>query len=53
MKNTKIVTTLVLLIAVFAVIATLADILSNNGVGEYGYESIRGHTITIYGKGLY
>jgi hypothetical protein len=53
MKNTKIVTTLVLLVAVFAVIATLAGILSNNGVGEYEYESIRGHTITIYGKGLY
>ena len=53
MKNTKLITTLVLLIAVFAVIATLVGILSNNGNGEYEYESIRGQTITIYGKGLY
>ena len=53
MKNTKLITTLVLLIAVFAVIATLAGILSDGGSGEYEYESIRGQSVTIYGEGLY
>ena len=53
MQNRKILSTLVILIAFFAVIATLVGILSNSGIGEYEYNSIRGQTVTIYGKGLY
>lgn len=53
MKNKKILTTLILLIIVFAAIATLAGILSDNGKGKYEFKSIHGQTVTIYGKGLY
>lgn len=53
MKNKKITTLLVILIAIFAFIATLAGITSTGGSGEYEYKSIRGQTVTIYGKGLY
>ena len=53
MQNKKTITTLVIFIILFAVIATLAGILSNSGDGEYEYKSIHGQTIKIYGKGLY
>lgn len=53
MKNKKITTLLVILIAIFAFIATLAGITSTGGSGAYEYKSIRGQTVTIYGKGLY
>lgn len=53
MQNKKTISTLVILITLFAIIATLSGILSNNGNGEYEYKSIHGQTITIYGKGLY
>ena len=53
MKNSKIITVLVLLMIIFSGIATVMGITSNDGPGEYDYMSIRGENITIYGKGLY
>jgi hypothetical protein len=53
MQNKKHITVLVILITSLAVIATLAGILSNSGNGGYEYESIRGQSVLIYGKGLY
>lgn len=53
MKRQTSITVLVLLISVLAVIATTTGIFSNDGTGQYEYKSIRGHTVTIYGKGLY
>ena len=53
MKNKKITTILIFLIAIFAFIATLIGITSTGGSGAYEYKSIRGQTVTIYGKGLY
>jgi len=53
MQNKKIITTLVLFISFFAVIASLTGVLSNSGNGEYEYQSIRGQSVTIHGKGLY
>jgi len=52
-KSQKIITILVLLIAVFAAIAASAGVFSNAGTGIYEYESIRGETVDIYGRGLY
>jgi hypothetical protein len=49
----KIITILVFLIATFAAAATITGIFSNDGPGQYEYKSIRGKTVTIYGKGLY
>ncbi len=53
MQNKKIISTLVIFICFFAIIATLAGILSKGGSGEYEFKSIHGQTVTIYGKGLY
>ena len=53
MKHKNIISILVMIITAAAIIASLNGILSNDGDGEYFYESIRGETITIYGKGLY
>lgn len=44
---------MVFFISVLAAIAALTGILSAYGPGEYKYESIRKHTITIYGRGVY
>lgn len=52
MKTTSI-TVLVLLIVALALPATLAGILSNEGPGHYDYQSIRGETVIIWGKGIY
>jgi hypothetical protein len=49
----KTVSILVLVIIIFAGTAALMGILSNDGPGQYEYESIRGKTVMIYGKGLY
>lgn len=53
MQNRKPLTTLVILVALLTVMATLGGILSKRGSGEYEYNSIRGQKVTIYGKGLY
>lgn len=53
MKNKKSITILVLLISFASLIAASFGIFSNDGTGNYEYESIRGERIVIYGKGLY
>src|SRR4051812_26086283 len=49
----RVITYLVVLIALFACIATTTGIFSHDGHGKYTYQSIRGRVVTIYGKGLY
>ncbi|MBI2029247.1 hypothetical protein HYT02_02430 [Candidatus Gottesmanbacteria bacterium] len=53
MKFRKTITILVLCIALFSFIATTVGIFSNNGSGEYTYQSVHGQTVEIYGKGIY
>ena len=53
MKNRTVISVLVLCIAVVAIVASATGIFSDSGSGRYEYESIRGKTVTIYGKGLY
>lgn len=53
MKNKKTIITLVFFIAIFSATASLTGILSEGGPGQYEYESIRGKTVAIYGKGIY
>jgi hypothetical protein len=53
MKHKKTITSLVLLIIIFAFTATTSGIFSKDGSGQYKHQSIRGTTVTIYGKGLY
>lgn len=53
MKNGKTITILVIIITIFALGAAGAGIFSTGGPGEYEYTSIRGETVTIYGKGIY
>lgn len=50
-KNTILV--LVILIVIVSAITTLFGIFSDDGTGIYEYESIRGHVVNIYGKGIY
>jgi len=51
-KETKL-TLLVLMIIPLAILTTAAGIWSDEGTGSYMYESIRGETVEIYGKGIY
>lgn len=53
MKNKTTISVLVFCIAVLAILASAAGIFSNQGDGLYEYQSIRGQSISIYGKGLY
>lgn len=53
MKNTKTITILVLLTALFAAFAAAAGIFTNQGSGQYEFKTIHDQTVTIYGKGLY
>lgn len=55
MKNTKTIITLVVVIALFSVVATLSGILSGIGAdsSHYVFESIHGQQVTIFGKGVY
>ncbi|MDX5422003.1 MAG: hypothetical protein LPK14_07110 [Hymenobacteraceae bacterium] len=53
MKQKRAVTALVICIAVLAALASATGIVMDEGPGRYTHESIRGSTITIYGKGLY
>jgi hypothetical protein len=53
MKQEKPITILVICIAIVAAIASSMGIFTNDGVGAYPYQSIRGETIQIYGKGIY
>jgi hypothetical protein len=53
MKNRRSVSILVLCIAAVSAISALIGIITDYGPGHYEYESIRGETVNIYGKGLY
>lgn len=53
MKAGKTIRLMVYFIVVLSFIAALSGMLSNKGPGEYNYQSIRGQSIRIYGKGLY
>jgi hypothetical protein len=53
MRFNKAIIILTIIIAVFATAATIMGIFSSDGTGEYEYQSIRGNTVKIYGKGLY
>lgn len=53
MKNKKALTILVIIIVIFSGISSLTGILTKEGPGEYEYETIRGKTVEIYGKGVY
>jgi hypothetical protein len=44
---------LALLTALLGATASAAGIFSRGGPGPFEFESIRGHTISIYGQGLY
>lgn len=53
MRQRKNISILVICIVIVAIAATSMGIFSNDGSGNYQYQSIRGKTVTIYGKGLY
>jgi hypothetical protein len=53
MQNRKIISTLIILIAIFSTIATVSGIFTNNGTGNYEFKSINHQTVNIYGKGVY
>jgi hypothetical protein len=53
MKHARTVTVLALVVAILAALATVTGIFSNEGTGQYQHTSIRGTTVSIYGKGLY
>ena len=53
MKNKKVISVLVIVVAIMAIIAASSGIFSTGGNGPYEYQSIRGKTVTIHGHGLY
>jgi len=53
MKKHTTITILVFLIAALAAWAATTGIFSSDGPGPYTHLTIRGKTVTIYGKGLY
>jgi len=53
MKNKKVISTLVLIVAALAIIASATGIFSTGGSGRYEYQSITGQTVIIYGVGVY
>jgi hypothetical protein len=53
MKYRQLIRLLVFCIAFAAAVATLTGILSAEGPGPFQYNTIRGETVTIYGKGVY
>ena len=53
MKRQGWINILSICIIILSGIASLIGILSSDGNGQYQYESIRGNSITIYGRGIY
>jgi len=53
MKSYRTISLLVVSIVLLSLVATLVGIFSNQGPGPYEYETIRGQTVMIYGKGIY
>jgi hypothetical protein len=52
-QHKRTITLLVLLVAILAGVAGGLGILSQEGPGQYEYQSIRGETVTVYGQGIY
>ena len=53
MDYRKTITFLVIVIIIMSTIASSVGIFSEKGTGAYEYNTIRGETIEIYGKGIY
>ncbi|MEC1772528.1 hypothetical protein [Schinkia azotoformans] len=53
MKAKGTISILVFFIVVLSTAATIAGIFSSEGSGPFEYETIRGKTVMIYGKGIY
>lgn len=53
MKYNGLTTILSSIIIILAVVATSMGIFSTGGPGPYDIETVRGETVTVYGKGLY
>lgn len=53
MKKENTITIIVILIGLFSAVAAGFGIFSDFGSGAFEYESIRGKTIEIFGKGIY
>lgn len=53
MKHSDSITILSLLIVLLAGLAAYTGIFSQGGPGPYSVETVRGESITVYGKGLY
>ncbi|MFH5831802.1 hypothetical protein ACG2F4_11740 [Halalkalibaculum sp. DA3122] len=53
MKYRKSITILSSIIIILAVVAASMGIFSTGGPGPYDLETVRGETVTVYGKGLY
>lgn len=53
MKYKKIISILVIFIAILSLITSLVGVFSHGGSGSYEIKSLYGETVKIYGKGLY
>src|SRR6056297_1550800 len=53
MKNSKVIVFLVLMIVLFAAVATLTGIVSNDEKGLKAFTSVHGEQIELHGRGLY
>lgn len=53
MKHQKLVTVLIVCIAVLALAASMAGIFSSHGPGPFEFVSIHGEAVPIYGRGIY
>ncbi|WP_144554235.1 hypothetical protein [Bacillus sp. X1(2014)] len=53
MRNQRFIRLLVFFITIFSTAAAMYTIFSNQGPGQYQYESIFGEKVSLYGKGLY
>lgn len=53
MKHQKTISLLVLGIILLSFVASIFGIFSNQGNGQYAFQTLRGDTVSIYGRGLY
>lgn len=53
MKYKKVISLLVLIIVGLSIVAAAYGVFSNQGQGQYEFNSLHGHRVPIYGNGLY
>jgi hypothetical protein len=53
MNNKPAVTTLCTVIVLLAIVAAATGVFSSEGSGQYIIETVRGDSVTVYGKGIY